>query len=941
MNTQLILFPQVFNGAYNTVSQPVISEYVSNSSFNNQISSGLITAQASGNMMTFMQTNANPLAYAFEAIVTNNTSLVTNVPAGLQIQVDATNTLVMLTQKISNLSATTNYDLKITSKVSNASNPVLVHVGTANGFYGSVSNNATTLGSFTTLFTVSSTTFSTQTFIVSPASADEILVLFFEPVNPTASIITIEEISVKETLSNAPVVFTDVENGQVICDLYEDEEIPLNLSVDEFKNVAEQTKSYSKDFKLPSTKRNNKIFNEIFEVTRVSIDDTFALNPFVFNPYIKTRAILKNDSFTVFDGFMKLNDIVDNDGEISYNINLYSETVSLKDSTESKKISDLDFSELDHVYKVDNIKESWSGGLVLNNPLPVFTKAGTVGDDTTDVLKYPFCDWSGNLSVSATGNLNSNIHLNRLEDAFRPFIKCKYIIDNIFRDAGFTFSSDFLNSTRFTKLYMDFNFGGEGGFNVASNDASAMHHTGLTNFAGTSDTKIQFNTFGTYSNPSFGGINAQNYLDLTNNRFTALFNNSNVEVRYKIDIFNDTITSKKGVAKIKHFNSSNVLLNTLEQKTYTINGSIFTDPKYTYNGIVNVVMNAGDYLEFYFKSRDGASDIRQQETLSEGSTIALFFSSSEGVSMKSLLNKIRGDIGQWEFITALRKLFNLIFIEDKQNPNNIIIEPYNDVFIDSSNTSTINAVQHRWDDKVDITQIKLKPLSDLNRRTEFSYADDDDNYPLNIYKNSSGGYLYGTYNFTVPNYTLLKGTDKISAEPFAPTICKPVLDGFDPILTVPVIYQESDSGFSAYDNAPRILFDCGIATLTTGTYSSSAQNHTSLFSNETEFLQFSHVNQIPVTIDTDDYNYGNEVGYFSQLGGNPVNNLYNEYWSSYYDELYHPDTRILELKVNLTSADIQNFNFYDTVMIKNREFRVNKIQYKPNELSLVEFILIS
>jgi hypothetical protein len=48
----------------------------------------------------------------------------------------------------------------------------------------------------------------------------------------------------------------------------------------------------------------------------------------------------------------------------------------------------------------------------------------------------------------------------------------------------------------------------------------------------------------------------------------------------------------------------------------------------------------------------------------------------------------------------------------------------------------------------------------------------------------------------------------------------------------------------------------------------------------------------------------------------------------------------MTLKVNLTPGDLNTFNFYDTVFIKNRLFRVNKIDYKPNELATVEFILI-
>ena len=48
----------------------------------------------------------------------------------------------------------------------------------------------------------------------------------------------------------------------------------------------------------------------------------------------------------------------------------------------------------------------------------------------------------------------------------------------------------------------------------------------------------------------------------------------------------------------------------------------------------------------------------------------------------------------------------------------------------------------------------------------------------------------------------------------------------------------------------------------------------------------------------------------------------------------------MSIKVNLTPGDISMLNMYDTVFIKNRTFRINNIQYKPNDLSTVEFILI-
>lgn len=108
--------------------------------------------------------------------------------------------------------------------------------------------------------------------------------------------------------------------------------------------------------------------------------------------------------------------------------------------------------------------------------------------------------------------------------------------------------------------------------------------------------------------------------------------------------------------------------------------------------------------------------------------------------------------------------------------------------------------------------------------------------------------------------------------------------------------------------------------------------------NKNRVLQFSHLSEIPTTATTEDYNFGH-CQLFNPLNA-VVDNLFKIYWSPYYDDLYHEDTRIMTLKVNLTPADVNTFRFFDTVLIKNREYRVNKIDYKAGELANVEFILI-
>jgi hypothetical protein len=148
----------------------------------------------------------------------------------------------------------------------------------------------------------------------------------------------------------------------------------------------------------------------------------------------------------------------------------------------------------------------------------------------------------------------------------------------------------------------------------------------------------------------------------------------------------------------------------------------------------------------------------------------------------------------------------------------------------------------------------------------------------------------------------------------------------------------NDDGTSeGFENSPRIMYNNGIQA-TGASYYIPAQNGITS-SNETNYLQFSHIKDGGTSISNyADFHFGQ-----CQLIGNTastLNNLFNLYWLPYYSELYNPDTRIMTIKVNLSPSDINTFKFNDTVFIKNRTFRVNKIDYKPNDLATVEFILI-
>ena len=803
-------------------------------------------------------------------------------------------------QEIQNLNVGVQYELKIDITQAGAGGTLFI----GNGILLSSVNM---LGGLVT--SISTASAGTQTISFTAANTEEVLLLEYR--NNNGSTIHIDSISIKDVVNPPSQTYGEVFDGQVICDLYEDEDIPLSLSIDDFKNVAENVQSYSKDFNLPATKRNNKIFAHIFEVTKTykQIDS--------FNPYIKTRCILKQDGYDIFQGYLKLLDIVNKEGEISYSVNLFSEPVALKDVLDNKKFRDLDFTELEHEYNKTNIKASWydSTGITLRNPLSTNSNAydASLGVNNTTVLKYPFVNWVGSYDRDA----NDNIILGSLEDAFRPFINCKYILKEIFDATQFTYTSDFLDGSVFSKMYMDFNWG-------AGNAPNDIEHIGqaLTTTTGyfitTTFTNVNFNS-NTFT-PEFG-------FDMANDKFTATSDNTIYQFNWGVG-FSWVVTGTLAQAQWVHKNSSGTILN-----TFGYPGSVGINTL-GLSGTVTATLNTNDTLELQVSAASNSA-VKVTSAYINGSVTV------DQITNSVLLNTLRGDLGQWEYLKGIMNMFNLVMLQDKNNPNNIVIEPYKDVFISNTAGTTLAArsILHDWTDKIDITEIKLSPL-ELVKTTIFKY-EEDESYPNILYKNTVEK-DYGSKLFSEPDFTLLVGEEEIKATPFAATVIKPIADYLADFI-IPVVYSSNDDNteFESYNNKPRILFKISSSPYTlpsTVTYKIPSQNGVS-GEDADKYLRFSHTTAIPAASTDTDLNFG-ETQLINGVGVSPEDNLYNTYWSPYYDELYNPDTRYMTLKVNLNASDINQFNFYDKVMIKNREYRVNKIDYKPNDLSTVEFILI-
>ena len=659
--------------------------------------------------------------------------------------------------------------------------------------------------------------------------------------------------------------------GEFVLDLYKDEPIPFQFKIDDFTNVAEKSSSNSKSFEIPGTKNNNVFFNHIYEITSDS----------EFNPHKKTKVIYKEDGFDIFVGYLQLNDIVIKNNNVSYEITLYSETINLKEELEKKTFRDLDLTELQHNYYASNIKNSFTGNTS-------YTNASTSGFRTGASVKYPLIKWNDSSSYFS-GLLTAFF----TSDLFRPFVNCKYLLERIISDAGFTFTSTFLSSTDFTKLYIDFN-------------ADAAPYNALQSFiVDTPSAQVYSATYTTIDLDTIVDgvfLDGSDYYDLSSNQITALLDNTTISATITFTISNITPGANANLSfrRLKNGNQAggiNTYFNI--QNGDTISTTL---------GISGNNLDAGDTLEVQVKCQSGTTF-----QISEGQIEWHIISPT--IDFNQIVNSYRGNINQWEYFKNFIDRFNLLVLGDEDNPNNLIIEPYND-YIDSGNTLD-------WTSKIDDREIKYTPIDGLAKFIDYK-LDEDSSDAITINQDNPNDWKFN-YNYEADIEIYDKDKEEFKVKGFASTD----VDYLGPAIQLPIIMNNDGTN---WNNKPRILYDVGVQNLTGNNYL-----YFPGFLSYQQYLLFLPVDEFPITANTKSLDFG-VVDY--GLGSPVLFGLFNEYWAKYIDELYHKDTRIAKVKAYITAKDLNEFTFKDIIMIKNRKYRVKMIDYKADSLSILELITI-
>ena len=168
-------------------------------------------------------------------------------------------------------------------------------------------------------------------------------------------------------------------------DLQRNPNIVVNYNWLDLKNPDKRKSSFSQTLKLPFSDRNNKFFENWFDVN---------LDTLVFNTKTKFEAILSIDSVPQLKGFIELKSIFLN--ARLYDVVLFGSTANFFTDIKDNRLKDafrtqdttnpnlyLEDKQLDHLLTLENIYNSWTTGVTTTAETPT----------TTNDIMYPIIDW--------------------------------------------------------------------------------------------------------------------------------------------------------------------------------------------------------------------------------------------------------------------------------------------------------------------------------------------------------------------------------------------------------------------------------------------------------------------------------------------------------------------------------------------------------------------
>lgn len=232
--------------------------------------------------------------------------------------------------------------------------------------------------------------------------------------------------------------------------------IPINYQISDISDFTIKNSSYSKDIEIVDTIHNRKVFQYIKELSSDS----------EFDPRIKVKCIVLRDSLIQLEGNFKVSNIKQNKfGKNTYVCNIFTEVDTLMSNMSNKYLTDLDLSDYNHTWDENSIRNAWP-------------------KEWTNGYQYPMINYG-------VGQFSSLTMKKQSYSQYFPAIYTKTLFDKIISSNGYTYTSQFLNSSPFTEMIIPFSNGklvGSINFTINPSDNSLFKsRLGYTNVLGSQE----------------------------------------------------------------------------------------------------------------------------------------------------------------------------------------------------------------------------------------------------------------------------------------------------------------------------------------------------------------------------------------------------------------------------------------------------------------------
>ena len=683
------------------------------------------------------------------------------------------------------------------------------------------------------------------------------------------------------------------------ADTLGDIDVEFTFSVADISDIERRNTSFSKTLTLPSTSRNQQLFGNIFDIS-VANDIIAGANILSnFNPAKQAQAQIFLDNVKIFDGVLRMSKIVNREGDITYEVNMFGRLRDILDALGDKTLADLNFDAYDHTYNQANIEASW---------------ARTQWVSGAQNYVYPLVDYG----YSANG-------INYPLKNFKPAVFITEILKGIFSEAGFTITAPIFESFFFKKLILltaEKNITREV-LNLLDQRTNLLTQnvTSTPNFS-------QLLVFNSVSAPSFTISNGGTRF--TYNKTQGL--NTGINLNLSLSL-TSLATFTKNLWTVQILKNGTEILS--ESETVTI---VPLGGTYTYNFAISggITLAFGEYFEVrltatavggagYNANIQNTLTVAPGGVLKIGSTIPVAVDVVEGDTMK-INYTMPKSMKQRDFLKSIISMYNLYITQDKLQTNILEIIPYNEFFKTFKNEAL------DWSDKLDVSQeVVITPLSELSAKEYRLMFDDDSDYWSQSYKTKFNE-GYGEKREVIPN-DFVTETKSVKVV-FAPPVLREEVAG-----RVMVHLYKVENNVKIPDNfKPRIVFFAPQTPCPTTwqiQYASGAVTYNS-------YPYAGHVNSLTDPAFDQLFSYPKEV-YFS-IGAYPENsNLYTEYYDNLISSIGDRNSRLLEGYFYLTPTDISNLDFRTIIKVGNHFFQLQKVdKYNPiaNGLSYVSLFKI-